>query len=155
LMSEATLTLTLDSRDEAVLLFGPRDQNLRAIKEALGVRLIARGDTVQVEGDDDKVNQADRVFHQLRQLLHPHGKLKADDVRTVLGIGQHGGDRGGPDKLATIEGGRHVRPRTDGQARYVRAMRDNDLTLCVGPAGSGKTYLAVGMAVSMLQARQI
>ena len=154
-MSEATLTLTLDSRDEAVLLFGPRDQNLRAIKEALGVRLIARGDTVQVEGDDDKVNQADRVFHQLRQLLHQHGKLRPDDVRTVLDIVQHGGDRGGPDKLASIEGGRHVRPRTDGQARYVRAMRENDLTLCVGPAGSGKTFLAVGMAVSMLQARQI
>jgi phosphate starvation-inducible PhoH-like protein len=50
-----------------------------------------------------------------------------------------------------MEGSRHVRPRTDGQARYVRAMKENDLTLCIGPGGTGKTYLAVGMAVSMLR----
>lgn len=154
-MIDASLTLTLNSRDEAVLLFGPRDQNLRAIRDALGVRLIARGDTIQVEGDEEKVGQADRVFHQLRQLLHQQGKLKPDDVRTVLDIVQHGGNRAGPDTLAAVEGGRHVRPRTDGQARYVRAMRENDLTLCVGPAGTGKTFLAVGMAVTLLLARTI
>ena len=154
-MSEATLTLTLEDRDEAVQLFGTRDQNLRAIRDALGVRLIARGDTIQIDGTEEKVEQADRVFHQLRQLLRQHGKLKPEEVRTVLDIVQHSGDRTGPDTLAAVEGGRHVRPRTDGQTRYVRAMRENDLTLCVGPAGTGKTYLAVGMAVSMLQARQI
>jgi phosphate starvation-inducible PhoH-like protein len=63
-----------------------------------------------------------------------------------------GGERIGPppDRPAEV-GSRYVRPRTDGQARYVRAMREHDLTLCVGPAGSGKTYLAVGMAVSWLR----
>jgi phosphate starvation-inducible PhoH-like protein len=154
-MSDATLNLTLENRDEAIQLFGPRDQNLRAIRDALGVRIIARGDTIQIEGPEEKVGQAERVFHQLRQLLRQKGKLKPEDVRTVLDIVLHGGDRVGPDHLAAVEGGRHVRPRTDGQARYVRAMRENDLTLCIGPAGTGKTYLAVGMAVSMLQARQI
>ena len=154
-MNDASLTLTLNNRDEAVLLFGIRDQHLRAIKEALGVRLIARGDLLQIDGPEEKVAQADRVFQQLRQMLHQHGKLKPEDVRTVLDIVQHTGERTGPDNLANLEGGRHVRPRTDGQARYVRAMRDNDLTLCIGPAGTGKTFLAVGMAVTMLQARQI
>ena len=154
-MSGASLSLTLDSRDEAVLLFGARDQHLRALRDTLGVRIIARGDTIQIEGSEEKVGQAERVFHQLRQLLRQQGKLKPNDLQTVLDIVQHGGDRLGPDSLAALEGGRHVRPRTDGQARYVRAMRDNDLTLCVGPAGTGKTYLAVGMAVSLLQARMI
>ncbi|MFN4261017.1 MAG: PhoH family protein [Gemmataceae bacterium] len=149
--SEATLTLTLENRDEAVLLFGQRDHHLRLIRDALGVRLVARGDTIQIEGTEDQVSQADRVFQQLRQLLRHQDKLKPEDVRTVLDIVQHGGDRLGPQNLTMLEGGRHVRPRTDGQARYVRAMLENDLVMCIGPAGTGKTYLAVGMAVSMLR----
>ena len=75
----------------------------------------------------------------------------------MLEVVNQGGDRHRPapmDKPA--EGGsRYVRPRTDGQSRYVRAMRDHDLTICVGPAGTGKTYLAVGMAVSMLRQQQV
>jgi phosphate starvation-inducible PhoH-like protein len=150
-----SLSLTLDSRDEAVLLLGSRDQNLRLIRDALGIRLIARGDTLQIDGDAEKVQQAERVFEQLRRLLQRQGRLSIEDVRTVLDIVQHSSDREGPDNLATVEGGRRVRPRTDGQARYVRAMTDNDLTLCIGPAGTGKTYLAVGMAVNLLRQGQV
>jgi phosphate starvation-inducible PhoH-like protein len=60
-------------------------------------------------------------------------------------------DRQGPQNLAVVNGKSTVRPRTDGQARYVHAMKDNDVTFCIGPAGTGKTYLAVGMAVSLLR----
>lgn len=151
-MSEtSTRTITLDSRDEALLLFGSRDQHLRAIRDALGVRFIARGDTVQIDGTEDQVVQAERVFQQLRQMLRSTGKLSVEEVRTVLDVIQHSGDREGPHSLTPIEGGRYVRPRTDGQARYVRAMQDNDLVFCIGPAGTGKTYLAVAMAVNMLR----
>jgi phosphate starvation-inducible PhoH-like protein len=149
-MSEATITL--DSSDEAVRLFGSRDQFLRLIRTTLGVRLIARGDTVQVSGTDEQVEQAERVFQQLRGMLARQGKLTAEDVRTVLEVVRTGGDRVVEQANAVGEpSGRFVRPRTDGQARYVRAMRDNDLVLCIGPAGTGKTYLAVAMAVSMLR----
>jgi phosphate starvation-inducible PhoH-like protein len=148
-MSEATITL--DDRDEAVRLFGNRDQFLREVRDALGVRLVARGDTVQIKGTEEQIDRALRVFQQLRSMLRTQEKLSLEDVRTVVEVVQSGGDRimGQPDAVA--EGSRYVRPRTDGQARYVRAMRDHDLTLCVGPAGSGKTYLAVSMAVSMLR----
>jgi phosphate starvation-inducible protein PhoH and related proteins len=152
-MSEASITL--ENREEAVLLFGSRDQNLRAIRDALGIRLIARGDTLLIEGNDDQVNQAERVFHQLRQMIRQQGKINPDDVRTVLDVIQHGGDRLGPQNLAKSEGGRYVRPRTDGQARYVRAMLENDLIFCIGPAGTGKTYLAVGMAVNLLRQGEV
>jgi phosphate starvation-inducible PhoH-like protein len=148
-MSEATITL--DSADEAVRLFGSRDQFLRLIRTSLGVRLIARGDTVQVSGTDEQVEQAERVFQQLRGMLAKQDKLTAEDVRTVLDVVQKGGDRVVEQASAVGDGGRFVRPRTDGQARYVRAMRDNDLTLCIGPAGTGKTYLGVAMAVSALR----
>src|SRR5262245_52102985 len=130
-MSEATLTLTLEDRDEALQLFGSRDQHLRMIRDSLGVRLIARGDTMQIEGSEEQVNRADRVFQQLRQMLRKQGKISGDEVRTVLDVIQHGDDLSGPDTLALAEIGRHVRPRTDGQARYVRAMRESDLTFCI------------------------
>src|SRR5438105_3724239 len=151
-MSEATITL--DDRNEAVQLYGSRDQYLRAIRDALGVRFIARGDTLQIEGDDIQVSRAERVFTELRQMLRKQGKLTPSDVQTVIDIVKRGGELEGPNNLPIKdgkEGGRVVRPRTDGQGRYVRAMQENDLTLCVGPAGTGKTYLAVGMAVNMLR----
>src|SRR5262245_52275257 len=144
-MSETNITL--DSRDEALLLLGSRDQFLKEIRDALGVRLIARGDTIQVRGDDGKVEQAERVFQQLRQMLRQQGKISPEDVRTVIEVIQHGGDRlnvapnGGAGGGGEF-GSRFVRPRTDGQGRYVKAMYEHDLTLCVGPAGTGKTYLA-------------
>jgi phosphate starvation-inducible PhoH-like protein len=147
-MSEATINLA--NRDEALLLFGNRDQHLREIREAIGVRLIGRGDSIHVRGTEEQIEQTERVFQQLRHMLHDQAKLSAEDVRTVLEVVLRGGDRvtTTDDK---VPGGRYMRPRTDGQARYVRAMRDNDLTLCVGPAGTGKTFLAVGMAVSLLR----
>jgi phosphate starvation-inducible PhoH-like protein len=150
-MSEATITL--DSQDEAVVLFGLRDQNLREIRNAIGAQVVARGDTIIVKGTDQQVDQVQRVFQQLRGLVARQGSLSMEDVRTVVEVVTHGGDRleGAPPAGGGEVHSRFIRPRTDGQARYVRAMRDHDLTLCVGPAGSGKTYLAVGMAVSMLR----
>jgi phosphate starvation-inducible PhoH-like protein len=148
-MSEATITL--ESADEAVRLYGSRDQFLRAIRTGLGVRLVARGDTINVSGTDEQVEQAERVFQQLRSMLAKQGKLTGEDVRTVLAVVQQGGDRVVEQADSTGEVGRFVRPRTDGQARYVRAMNDHDLTLCVGPAGTGKSYLAVAVAVSLLR----
>ena len=136
--TSATLTLTLEDRDEAILLFGTRDQYLRLIRDALGVRLVARGDTIQIEGSEEQVDRADRVFQQLRQMLRKQGKLSTEDVRTVLEVVQQGDESTGPEGVNYLDGGRHVRPRTDGQARYVRAMRENDLTLCIGPAAPAR-----------------
>jgi phosphate starvation-inducible PhoH-like protein len=144
-------TLTLDSRDEAVQLFGPRDAHLRMIRDALAVRLIARGDTVQIEGETDSVEKTQRVFEQLRQTLRTQSEIKPEDVRTMLAVVQSGNDRTGPQAMGVTDSGKYLRPRTDGQARYVHAMRDNDVVLVVGPAGTGKTYLAVAQAVSMLR----
>jgi phosphate starvation-inducible protein PhoH and related proteins len=152
-MTEATITL--DSPDEALRLFGSRDLHLRTLRTELGVRLVARGDTVQVSGEEPQVEQALRVFQQLRQMLRQQGKISPEDVRTVLAVVLQGGDRLAPQPDALGESSRFVRPRTDGQARYVRAMHDNDLTLCVGPAGTGKTYLGVGMAVNMLRTGEV
>ena len=144
-------TLTLDSRDEAILLFGNRDQNLRLIRDALGVRVVARGDTVQIDGTEEAVNQADRAFQQLRSILRSNGSITTEDVKTIVEVIRAGTERHSPTALTMLDGGKYLRPRTDGQGRLVQAMRENDVTICVGPAGTGKTFLAVGMAVTLLR----
>src|SRR5256884_8631503 len=84
-MSE--VTITLDSRDEAVLLFGTRDQHLREIRTALGVpQLVARGDQVLIKGSDEQIDLATRVFVQLRKMLRDQGSISPEDVRTVIEV---------------------------------------------------------------------
>lgn len=141
--------LTLDSRDEVILLLGPKDQYLRTLREALGVQIVARGDLLQIEGPATATEQAERAFHQLRHLLRKNSRLTAEDVRTVLEVVRSGGDAAG--NITLTESGRGLRARTDGQARFVQALRTHDVVICVGPAGSGKTYLAVGWAVGLLR----
>jgi phosphate starvation-inducible PhoH-like protein len=154
-MSENVVThpITLDSREEAVLLFGPRDSYLRTIRDALGVKLVARGDLLQIEGPVEAVEKAERAVQQLRQLLRRRGRLQAEDVRTVLDVVSGSGEAAG--HLTLMESGRGLRARTDGQGRYVQALRTHDVVLCVGPAGTGKTYLAVGWAVGLLRSGQV
>lgn len=144
-------SLTVDSRDEALLLFGNRDQFLRLIRDGLGVRIVARGDTIQIDGPEEAVGQSERAFTQLRSILRSNGQLTNEDVKTVVEIVRAGSERNGSQNLTMLEGGKYLRPRTDGQGRYVQALRENDVTICVGPAGTGKTFLAVGMAVTLLR----
>jgi phosphate starvation-inducible PhoH-like protein len=151
--SNVTRNLTLDSRDEAVILFGPRDAFLRTVRDALGVKVVARGDLLQIEGRAEAAEQDERAFQQLRQVLRKQGKLTADDVRNVIEVVRGGGDRGG--HVTMMESGRGLRARTDGQGRYVQALRTHDVVICVGPAGTGKTYLAVGWAVGLLRSGQV
>jgi phosphate starvation-inducible PhoH-like protein len=151
-MSDSTLTLTLNDRDEAVQLFGNRDQHLRLIRDALNVRIIARGDTIQIDGDAGLVVHAERVFAQLRQMLQVQHALTPENVRTVLSLAQKGEEGPAiPTPVASLGNNRAVRARTEGQTRYVQAMNTNDVVFAIGPAGTGKTYLAVGMAVNMLR----
>ena len=96
-MSENSISINLADRDEAVLLFGPRDQFLRMIREALQVRVVARGDTIQIEGPPDRTTEAVRVFEQLRQMLRQHGRLTPENVRTVMAI-----VHGGPESVAAL-----------------------------------------------------
>jgi phosphate starvation-inducible PhoH-like protein len=152
---ESSVTLTLADRDEAVHLFGHRDQYLRLIKEAFPeLKIIARGDTIQINGPQPQVERAERSFAQLRQTLQQQGSLSPENVRTALAVAAREGEAAPgapPQPLPAIAGSRHVRPRTAGQSKYVTAMRENDVTFAIGPAGTGKTYLGVAVAVTLLR----
>jgi phosphate starvation-inducible PhoH-like protein len=153
------VTISLDNHDEELAVLGSRDQTLRQIRDALRVKVIARAGEVRVEGNPERIEQARRVFDELRRLYRRQRAITAGDVATVLDDVLRplpaDGERDGLDALEGLDGGRGLRPRTEGQGRYLRALRDQELVFCIGPAGTGKTYLAVAMAVAALRRGQI
>jgi phosphate starvation-inducible PhoH-like protein len=147
--------ISLDSHDEELAVFGSRDQHLRQVRDALGVKVLARHGEVRVEGEPDRVAQARQVFEELRGLYRRQRAISAGDVADVIETALRKGSDEDDGLVALRQGNRLVRPRTDGQARYLRALRDHELVFCVGPAGTGKTYLAVASAVAELRHGQI
>lgn len=147
-MSEATLALV---EPQLVLsLFGARDQHLRAVREALGVTITHRDGEVHVTGDDTSVARATEALEQLKSLAERAGSVTADDVDGVLGR-ITGNAEPFKDAIDVINAGRTIRPRTAGQAKYIKSIRKHDVTFAIGPAGTGKTYLAVALAVEALK----
>jgi phosphate starvation-inducible protein PhoH and related proteins len=152
------LTITLDDSEKRVSLFGSGDRHLRLIRGALGVQITARDSTLKLSGAAPAVGLAASVIEELQRLLRHSDELtdeQVSDAITSASIAQ-GDSSSDPDRAIDVYS-RHavVRPRTPGQAAYTAAIRENDLVFCVGPAGSGKTYLAVAMAVAMLKAGRI
>ena len=149
LMIEATISVA-DSKT-LLSLFGPRDQYLRKVRSTLGVDIHARENRIHVEGDEAAVIKATEVLEQLKSIAQRHGSLAAEEVDRVLGNSI--GAETVPDHppIEVMQAGRQIRPRTPGQAEYVKAIQQHDLIFCTGPAGTGKTYLAVAMAVAALR----
>lgn len=152
--SQVTRTLTIEDQDEAVILFGTRDQYLRALRDAFAVKAVYRSGELKIEGTSEAAEQFERALQQVRQVARKQGKLEAKDVTNVIEVIRGGTNRGSGSVVST-EVGRNLRTRTDGQGRYVQALQNNDAVICVGPAGSGKTYLAVAWAVSLLNTKKV
>jgi phosphate starvation-inducible protein PhoH and related proteins len=151
-MTQNTISV-LDSKT-LLSLFGPRDQHLRKIRTALGVQISARDGRIRIEGDESAVRQATSVFEELRAVADKTGDVTEQDVE--LALANVMGDQGTADRPTIgVQAGRQVRPRTPGQAEYVSAIAEHDLILCMGPAGTGKTYLAVAMAAAALKQEKI
>lgn len=149
-----TRSLSIEDREEAVILFGPRDQHLRTIRDALNVKAVYRSGELKMEGTAEAVDQFERALQQLRQIARKQGELSPKDVSGVLEVIRGGTARGGASVVA-MDSGRSLRTRTDGQGRYIQALQSHDVVFCVGPAGTGKTYLAVAWAVSLLKSKQV
>src|SRR5262245_5300646 len=155
-MSEASISV--DDPQALLSLFGPRDQNLRRIREALDVRISARNGQVLIEGNEQPVARATAVFEQLKTVHQQHGNVDPAEVERALAT-QTAPANGKPTvELPPIEvfnGSRKVQPKTTGQARYMRSILDHDVVIAAGPAGTGKTYLAVAMAVAALKQERV
>jgi phosphate starvation-inducible PhoH-like protein len=121
----------------------------------LGVSITARDDRIHVAGPESAVASATEVLEQLQACASRLGTLSSDDVSRVLAGVQNGQAPGDHSPVDVFRAGRQIRPKTPGQARYVETIRQNDIVLCYGPAGTGKTYLAVAMAVSALKQESV
>ncbi len=152
-MSEATISLVDD--DVVRLLFGTCDQHLHKIRDSLGVDVFHRDGEIHVAGAEGAVSQATETLVRLRAMAEKHGGLEIETVEEVLASVMGTDGIANTDPIQVLAAGRQIRPRTPGQARYVTAMRKHDLVFAVGPAGTGKTYLAVAQAVEALRSELI
>jgi len=141
-------------------LYGTRDENLRLMEDGLGTQIDLRADSIQVMGEATAVARVEGIFVDFEHLrkvgVHPHnGELNAllkmvvaDPTVTLRGLVESGKQRSAGVK-------RMVQPRSANQRKYVEAIETNDMVFGLGPAGTGKTYLAVAMAVSALMAKKV
>lgn len=138
------------SHEDVRSLFGTRDTNLRRLRDVLQLDITLRGDDLMLHGDSKHVERGTEVLTELRGLIEKKGHLPADEFDRIM-QGTMGFVNGGDDSIEVFHKARRVLPRSPGQRAYVQAIRDHDLVFCAGPAGSGKTYLAVAMAVNALR----
>jgi len=146
-----TEILRLDNQEEARALLGARDENLRRVRDAFLVRATMRGGVIRVEGLRDRVARSLAALRQMRNIVRERGMLIGSEVDAVIDSVSVAPARPSGARVDVFFPGREVVARSDGQLAYLKAMREHDLTLCVGPAGTGKTYLAVAVAVSELK----
>jgi len=156
---EASRRIVLRSNDEALRLFGHGDVHLRAIEEAFPVRIVARGNELVIRGDDEEVRRVEGLFNELLALVRGGQALTDRDLAAAISLARRDETGEPADPVAEVvvvtARGRAIRPKTAGQRRYVEAIRQNGLTFGIGPAGTGKTYLAMAMAIAALQERQV
>jgi phosphate starvation-inducible PhoH-like protein len=149
------VTIQLDSADNQLELFGPGDGHLRLLRQSLGVRIAARQSSLVISGQEKNVNKAAEVIHKMQKHLIKHRKLTSEDVAAFVTRRRQTAASKTRPALAVYSHKKVVEPSTTGQLKYIEMMLANDLTFCTGPAGTGKTYLAVAVAVSMLKKKQI
>ncbi len=151
--------ISVDRMEQAVSLFGSFDENVRLIEDHYQVDVITRGTDLKISGEPEAVTKAVRAVKGLLQLVNRGEQLNEQNVRYVLMLVDEGSEDELPqissDSICVTAKGRPVKPKTLGQKRYVEAIQQNTIVLGVGPAGTGKTYLAVAMAVSAFRAKEV
>ncbi|MFB6430478.1 phosphate starvation-inducible protein PhoH [Bacillus cereus] len=145
----------LENTNEAIALFGVNDAHLKVIEREMNVSIVTRGETVHVSGAVETVTLVEKILQQLLVVIRKSISISERDVAYAIQLAQQG-------KIAQFEElyeeeifktakGKSIRVKTMGQRRYIHAMKKNDIVFGIGPAGTGKTYLAVVMAVRALK----
>ena len=148
------LSIQLNPGMALIELFGAGDRYLKLVRDCLDVKIVARNTSVIIEGDERNVKKAAEVLGKMESHLLTNSSLTGEQVTLMLAE-EHALPPEDKGVIAVFAGKKVIRPLTKGQQKYVQIMLKNDLTFCTGPAGTGKTYLAVAVAVSMLKKKQI
>lgn len=156
-MEPTHVRLTIPDSIDPTELMGPADALLRRVEGAFDAMVAVRGNHISLTGEAGEVELATSVFSRMIRLVEAGDGLTTDDVDLLIDRVRHGAQRMdvlADDVLLTFRG-RAIRPKTAGQKRYVDSIRRNTITFGVGPAGTGKTYLAMAMAVAALKRKEV
>jgi len=141
------------------ILYGVNDVNLRLIEQRLDIMIIARGDIITVRGENESVSQAEKILKELVFIVNRSDLLSQNDVETVMDIIANGTQfEVQPDEVDNIvlyTMHDYIKAKTSGQISYVKSVIANDIVFAIGPAGTGKTYLAVAAAVAALHKHEV
>lgn len=149
---------------DTVQLLGFNDANLQIVEDRFESKVTVRGDQVTLRGTQAEVARIEKVFKELIYILNKNGNLTPNDVETVIDLVTVNGSSSEPQTEITTEEGDSailftkvgvIKARTPGQKHYVQQVRKNDIVFAIGPAGTGKTYLAVAVAVAALKNRDV
>ncbi len=151
--------LTLNGMDAYLALFGANERNVSLLEGELGVKLSLRGSEIKIEGEAENVGWARQVLEKLLELEARHTPIDRTTLRYACALVKEDGldrlDELAAQVVAITHRGRPVRCKTLGQYDYVKAIREHELTFAVGPAGTGKTYLAMALAVAALRNKEV
>ena len=152
---------------DPLALLGLNDSNLQAVENRFDSHIVVRGDTITLRGQAEEVEQLEKIFTELIFLLNRNGSLTTNDVETVIDLVAANGEPALPKSVTSsvsredldftilFTKNQLIHAKTPGQREYVRQVRKNDIVFAVGPAGTGKTYLAVALAVAALKNNEI
>ena len=151
--------INIDRMEQAVALFGSFDENVKLIEQVYGVKIVGRDSEIKVSGEPESVAKAVKTIESLLTLINRGEALSEQNVRYCISMVNEGSE----EKIETLAGdcicvtskGKPVKPKTFGQKKYCNTSKENTITIGVGPAGTGKTYLAVAMAVTAFRAQQV
>ena len=155
----AEKSIELDSVEIAAAVFGNCDRNIRMLEKEFSVTAVCRGTMLRISGEPANVAAAARAVEGMLLLIENHTPLEDQTVRYCLSLAHDGEEKRvrelTEDFVTVTVKGRPIRPKTLGQKEYLNSIRNNAITFGVGPAGTGKTYLAVAMAVKAFKAKDV
>jgi phosphate starvation-inducible PhoH-like protein len=144
---------------DAPALFGINDENLKSIEKSLEVKIVSRGPELLVEGEPKRVEAVENIFQQFSELVDEGYKVTAGDLRVALRLVRQDPNVSFRDffvgSIVRPSGKKAVMPRSLNQLRYIKAIESNDIAVGIGPAGTGKTYLAVAMALAAFSEKRV
>ncbi len=152
-------SVQIDNFQYMMELFGNFDENVKMIEDSLEVDIIARGNEVKIKGDEERVKLAERLINNLIGMLQKGEQLDAQSISYAIGLVMAGHEEKikdlGSEVICLTHRGKQIRSKTLGQKNYIEAMKKCDIVFSIGPAGTGKTYLAIAMAVSARRNREV
>jgi phosphate starvation-inducible PhoH-like protein len=153
------LAINIEDIDQAANLFGNFDENIKLIEEGLDVKIVLRGGTIKITGEEKNVESANKLFNKLMGMIEKGDVITTQNVLYTMNMIEAGEEEKlkslMSDTVCITARGKQIRCKTYGQMKYVEAMRKNQIVFGIGPAGTGKTYLAMAMAITAMKNKEV